>query len=217
MDASVPTDIATALARLIRSRRSIRRYLERPVAPGTVDRLLTAAGWAPSLHNRQPWRFRIVTDEATKARLSTAMGARLRADRAADGDEAADIERDVARSYARITGAPVVFLVALTRAANDAYPDERRGHAEYLMAVQSTAMAVQNLLLAAHAEGLGACWMCAPLFCPEIARVALALPEDWEPQALVTLGWPAGRGKPASRRPVGAVADRAVPGQGARR
>ncbi len=120
MDASVPTDIATALAALIRSRRSIRRYLERPVAPETVDRLLAAAGWAPSLHNRQPWRFRIVTDEATKAHLATAMGARLRADRAADGDEAAAIERDVARSYARITGAPVVILVALTRAAIDA-------------------------------------------------------------------------------------------------
>ena len=56
---------------------------------------------------------------------------------------------------------------------------------------QSAAMAGQNLLIAAHAEGLGACWMCAPLFCPDVVSDTLALPEDWQPQALITLGYPA--------------------------
>jgi coenzyme F420-0:L-glutamate ligase/coenzyme F420-1:gamma-L-glutamate ligase len=51
-------------------------------------------------------------------------------------------------------------------------------------------MAGQNLLLAAHEAGLGACWMCAPLFCPDVVGSALDLPEDWQPQALVTLGYP---------------------------
>jgi coenzyme F420-0:L-glutamate ligase/coenzyme F420-1:gamma-L-glutamate ligase len=74
-----------------------------------------------------------------------------------------------------------------------------------LMAVQSTAMATQNLLLAAHAEGLGACWMCAPLFCPDRVAEALRLPKGWDPQALVTLGRPANSGKPAARHPVEAV------------
>jgi coenzyme F420-0:L-glutamate ligase/coenzyme F420-1:gamma-L-glutamate ligase len=83
----------------------------------------------------------------------------------------------------------------------DRYPDKRQ-RAEHLMAVQSTAMAVQNLLLAATADGLGACWMCAPLFCPDVVRAALALPDDWEPQALVTLGGPADTGKPATRWPL---------------
>jgi F420 biosynthesis protein FbiB-like protein len=73
----------------------------------------------------------------------------------------------------------------------DRYPDEKRSRNEYLMAVQSTAMAVQNLLLAAHAEGLGACWMCAPLFCPDVVSAELDLPADWQPQALITLGYPA--------------------------
>ncbi len=60
-----------------------------------------------------------------------------------------------------------------------------------MMAVQSVALAAQNMLLMAHAEGLGACWMCAPLFCPDVVRAALALPADWEAQALLTLGYPA--------------------------
>jgi F420 biosynthesis protein FbiB-like protein len=84
----------------------------------------------------------------------------------------------------------------------DRYPDARRADAERLMAVQSTAMALQNLLLLAHAEGLAACWMCAPLFCPDTVRTALDLPTDWQPQALITLGYPAASGRKRERRAV---------------
>jgi len=52
-------------------------------------------------------------------------------------------------------------------------------------------MAGQNLLLAAHVLGLGACWLCAPLFCPDVVRDTLALPPDWQPQGLITAGYPA--------------------------
>ena len=86
----------------------------------------------------------------------------------------------------------------------DCYPDARRAEAERLMAIQSTAMAAQNLLLLAHAEGLGACWMCAPLFCADTVKLTLDLPSDWHPQALITLGLPASAGRRRERR---AVAD----------
>ena len=133
------------------------------------------------------------------------MGERLRADRLADEDDPAAVEADVSRSYARITGAAAVVAVCLTMQDMDRYPDEKRSRAEYLMAVQSVAMAVQNLLLAAHSESLGACWMCAPLFCGDAVRGALDLPAQWEPQALVTLGYPAGQGKLAQRKPLAEV------------
>jgi nitroreductase len=93
----------------------------------------------------------------------------------------------------------------MTLADMDRYPDQRRTQAERVMAVQGAAMAAHNLLLAAHAEGLGACWMCAPLFCPDTVAAALALPPDWEPQAIVALGYPADPGKPFRRRPVAEV------------
>jgi coenzyme F420-0:L-glutamate ligase / coenzyme F420-1:gamma-L-glutamate ligase len=189
---------------LAAGRRSIRRYGTAPVPAETVRRILSAACWAPSAHNRQPWRFAVLDEAAAKDRLACAMGERLQADRLADGDAADVVAADVARSHARITGAPVVVVVALDMADMDRYPD-RRQRAEYLMAVQSTAMAVQNLLLAAHAEGLGACWMCAPLFCPEVVSAAIGLPESWEPQALVTMGGPANAGKPPMRHPVETV------------
>lgn len=191
------------LIRLLQSRRSIRRYRPEPIPTDLVRQLLTAAIWAPSAHNRQPWRFAILEESEPKERLAKSMGARLRADLEADGVPEAVIEKDVSRSYARITGAPVVIILCLSIEDMDSYPDERRQRNEWIMAVQSTAMAGQNLLLAAHAVGLGACWMCAPLFVPDLVRQTLDLPANWEPQGLITLGYPA-ETKEKTRHPLSA-------------
>ncbi len=181
----------TNLLPLLQSRRSIRRYRPNPVPPALIEQMLTAATWAPSAHNRQPWRFAVITQARTKHKLAAAMGSKLRVDLAADGLSSALIEKDADRSYQRITNAPLLILLCLTMADMDSYPDEQRQKNEWLMAVQSTALAGQNLLLAAHALGLGACWMCAPLFSPDIVRQTLDLPTDWQPQALITAGYPA--------------------------
>ncbi len=191
---------------IILTRRSIRRYQsDRPVPREVLEGILAAATWAPSAHNRQPWRFVAITTPSVRQDLALAMGARLRADLTADNAPPEVIEKDVNRSYSRITGAPVLVLACMTMADMDRYPDTKRDAAERLMAVQSTALAVQNLLLAAHAAGLGACWLCAPLFCGDTVRAVLDLPAGWEPQALVTLGYPASQGKTSRRKPAGEV------------
>jgi nitroreductase len=87
----------------------------------------------------------------------------------------------------------------------DVYPDARRNDAERWMAGQAVATALQNVLLKATELGLGACWMCAPLFCPEVVVAALGLPQDWQPQALVTLGYPTDGGKERGRKRVDEV------------
>jgi coenzyme F420-0:L-glutamate ligase / coenzyme F420-1:gamma-L-glutamate ligase len=190
------------LQAIIKGRRSVRRYVVAKIKPAVIDRLLTAAVSAPSAHNRQPWRFAILEEAVWKDRLAREMGNRLREDRLADGDDPEEVERDVARSYARITEAPLVILVCLDTRDMDQYPDERRRTAERVMAIQGTAMAMQNILLAAYAEGMGACVMCAPLFCGPAVVAALRLPDGWEPQSLVTLGPPANGGKERPRLPL---------------
>jgi len=185
-------------------RRSLRRYRPDPVPDSLIEDVLHAATYAPSAHNRQPWRFAITCQETTKAELARAMGERLRHDLTADGVPIEVIEADAARSYARITSAPVLITLCLTMADMDVYPDPRRSQLEGVMAAQSAAMAGQNLLLAAHAHGLGACWMCAPLFCPDVVISALNLPEDWQPQGLITLGYPA-QERAKTRKPLGEV------------
>lgn len=191
----------------LRSRRSIRFYTLEMPSTDVLERILLTASMAPSAHNRQPWRYTMLVEAHHKKKVAEAMGRRLVQDRSRDGDSDNLIKADVKRSYRRIVEAPVVILVGLTLAEMDPYPDEARGRAEYLMAVQSTAMATQNLLLAAHAEGLGACWMCAPLFCPETVQTVLNLPVDWQPQGLLTLGYPAQPGKLKQRRPLSAFVD----------
>jgi coenzyme F420-0:L-glutamate ligase/coenzyme F420-1:gamma-L-glutamate ligase len=188
----------------IRGRRSIRSFEARSVPGALLDRVISAACWAPSAHNRQPWRFAVVTDEGIRQRLALAMGRALRDDLTADGAPQGVIDKDVERSYQRISKAPALILVCLTEGDMDVYPDERRQRNEWLMAVQSAAMAGQNLLLAAHAEGLGGCWMCAPLFCPDVVSRTLGLPADWQPQGLITLGYPA-EDRAKSRRPLSDV------------
>lgn len=177
--------------RLIQDRRSIRRYQPRPIAPALLAKLLEAAMWAPSAHNRQPWRFCVVTSAAAKEALSARMAEQWRRDLGGDGALNEVIERRVAISHARVTGAAALIIAAVSMEAMDSYPDAQRNAAEWTMAVQSVALACQNLLLAAHHYGLGACWMCAPLFVPELVRDVLELPPAWQPQALITLGYAA--------------------------
>jgi coenzyme F420-0:L-glutamate ligase / coenzyme F420-1:gamma-L-glutamate ligase len=191
--------------RLAEGRRSVREFTQAPVEDESIVRLLRAACQAPSAHNRQPWRFVVVRGAERKAALANAMAERLRTERTADGDPAAEVEADVARARRRLTDAPIAVVACLTPEDLDVYPDTRRQQAERTMAVQSVAMAGENLLLAAHAEGLGACWMCAPLFAPDVVRQELDLPSTWEPQGLVLIGHAAGSSGPRRRRTVDEV------------
>jgi F420 biosynthesis protein FbiB-like protein len=174
------------------------------VPDAIIEDILEAAIYAPSAHNRQPWRFAVVRDANVKIDLAQAMGERLRRDLIRDNAPSEVIEADVARSYDRITSAPILIALCLSMTEMDVYPDSRRSQLEWAMAVQSVAMSGQNLLLAAHAHGLGACWMCAPLFCPDVMISALRLPEDWQPQGLITLGYPA-QERTKARKPLGEV------------
>jgi coenzyme F420-0:L-glutamate ligase/coenzyme F420-1:gamma-L-glutamate ligase len=185
---------------IIASRRSIRRFTSKAVPRETIERLIAAGCRAPSAHNRQPWRYAVLLDPQKKDELARAMGACLRADRLADGDEPLQVEADVERSLARITGAQVVVIFCLTMEDMDSYPDVARSRSEYLMAVQSVAMAGYGFMLAAHGQGLGTCWMCAPLFSPEVVRETLDLPATWEPQGMIILGHPAESGRERDRK-----------------
>jgi len=63
------------------------------------------------------------------------------------------------------------------------------------------------MLLAAHGEGLGSCWFCAPLFCQDVVRKTLKIPKHAYPQALITLGYPANKPNPPPRKPLEDIVD----------
>jgi F420 biosynthesis protein FbiB-like protein len=106
-----------------------------------------------------------------------------------DGVAPEKIRAQVNRSKDRLTSAPVVILLCLDMSEMDFYPDVKRREAERTMAMQSVAAAGLQLLLAAHAEGLGGVWVCSPLFTQETIRKTLDLPERWEPQGMFYVGY----------------------------
>ncbi len=175
---------------IIKTRRSIRSYTNKAISSAMILRLLEAATWAPSSHNCQPWRFVIITKSADKIKLATAMSQCLRADRLVEGNDPTEIERSVARRYAQFANAPVLIVLCLSWSLELVQSEIQspKSKIEWVMAVQSTAMAAQNLMLQAHADGLATCFYCAPLFVPDVVREALDLPTDWQPQGLITLG-----------------------------
>lgn len=190
----------------LRSRRSVRRFERDQIPPALVRRILTTATYAPSAHNRQPWRFAVVSTRSVKSALADAMAAVYRRDLLADGMARDAVDNLVEKSRSRINSAPVVVVLCMDMSDMDQYPDPRRAGAERVMALQSTANAGATLLLAAHAEGLGGVWSCSPLFAPRAVITALHLPATWEPQAMLLLGKPAEAPAERRRRPVKEVA-----------
>jgi coenzyme F420-0:L-glutamate ligase / coenzyme F420-1:gamma-L-glutamate ligase len=181
---------STAVPAFLRARRSIRAFTSDPVPRATLDVLVEAACIAPAPHHSRPWRFVIIDGQHAKERLARGMGEKWRLDLEADGVPTVRIDDLVRASHAKIVGAPALVLGCLTWEGLDRYPDERRRRAEWGMGLLSLGAAVENLMLAAANRGLASCWVAAPIFCPEEARDALALPQGWLPHALVMVGRP---------------------------
>jgi len=198
--------MSAELHAFLRSRRSVRRFKPEPVPEPVLRRVLETATHAPSAHNDQPWRFALLTGAAPKSALAGAMGSDFRRDLERDGLTTDEIATRLERSRRRIEEAPVVVILCMDMAGMDHYPDEARRQAEHDMALQSTALAGLQLLLAAHAEGLGGVWTCGPLFVPETTRSTLDLPAGWEPQAMLLLGYPAETAREKQLRPLDEVA-----------
>jgi len=187
---STLTYTTTDFHNFLRTRRSVRRFKPDPVPDSIIQNILTTASYAPSAHNRQPWRFCVVTDLSVKIDLAEAMAVDFERDLNHDGLSPEKIQTQLKRSKDRITSAPAMILLCLDMSEMDFYPDEKRQYAERMMAIQSVAAAGLQLLLAAHAEGLGGVWVCSPLFAQETIQKMLNLSISWEPQAMFFIGYP---------------------------
>lgn len=187
---STLTFTTTDLHHFLQTRRSIRRFKSDPVPDSVIQNILATATFAPSAHNRQPWRFVVITTQAVKENLAEAMAIEFERDLIRDGLPPEKIQAQLKRSKDRILAAPVAVLLCLDMSEMDSYPDEIRAQAERTMAIQSVAAAGLQLLLAVHAEGLGGVWACWPLFAPDVICKTLNLSNSWEPQAMFFIGYP---------------------------
>ena len=197
----------------MRTLRAVRRLRSDPVPDDVLRRVLEAATWAPTGGNRQPWRIVVVKDPARRQQLGvwygelwTRFSKQYRAAQPADLPAAlrASSERMLRSADhlgAHFGEAPIIAIVCFNPkelAVTDAKLDRVS-----VVGGASVYPAVENLLLACRAEGLGC--VLTTLLCavePQV-RELLAIPQPWGTAAAIPIGYPVGRGHgPLTRRPV---------------
>jgi 5,6-dimethylbenzimidazole synthase len=169
-----------ALYRVMAARRDMRHFSGEPIEPALLDRLLAAAHLAPSVGLMQPWRFIRVRDRDLRGRIHALVeDERLKTAHALG-------ERDQEFMRLKVEGILECseVLVAALGPDRDKHVFGRRTMPE--MDLASVACAIQNLWLAARAEGLGMGWV--SLFDPEALRGLLRMPEGSKPVAVLCLG-----------------------------
>ncbi len=181
----------------ISARRTIRAFGPGEVPGEVLEEAVRAACTAPAPHHTRPWTFVALRSAAAKRRLLGAMAEAWRADLAGDGVPEATIERRLSRSDAVLGAAPLLVVPFVSLAGAHRYPDAERAGAERDMFLLSGGAAIENLLLAIHAQGYAASWISSTLFCQEETRTALGVGEDRVALGAVAVGrMPAGAASP---------------------
>jgi nitroreductase len=205
---------STWLLDLMHTRRSVRRFSAEPVPREILERILSAAITAPSASNKQPWRFFVVTDRARIDRMAAAVRSAVDEIASHVPSESEAPLRAYGDYFTRFELAPVVIAVLhrgmslLSNLVDSGLGDEARARIARMerdSGLIGASLAIQNLLLMAHAEGLGASGMTGPLVADAEIKKILEVPESWGIAALVPIGYPAEEPAPPSRKPLGKV------------
>lgn len=186
---------AEALARgrleAVPGRRSVRAFSDEPVPADALRAAVADALTAPAPHHSHPVRFVRVADPDRRARLLGAMRADWERDLRADGFDDAQVARRLARGDLLRTCPELLLAFVDDSAGAHAYPDARRADCERTMFTVAGGAAVQSLLVALSARGLGSCWVGSTIFAADTVREVLGLPATWRPLGAVAVGVPA--------------------------
>lgn len=192
-----------AVREAVTQRRTVRAFTDEPVDPGAVRRAVAAAVTAPAPHHTTPWRFVLLESQESRTRLLDAMRDAWIADLRRDGKSEESIAKRVRRGDV-LRNAPYLAVPCLVMDGSHTYGDARRDGAEREMFVVATGAGVQNFLIALAGEQLGSAWVSSTMFCRDVVRETLGLPENWDPMGAVAIGRPAEDPRPRPPREAGA-------------
>jgi nitroreductase len=172
----------------IRSRASIGKVLPDPVDRALVEQILEAGTWAPNHHHTEPWRFFVLTGEGRKplGRVMAAVAAEKM-----DDPESPENQARLRIEEAKALRAPVIIAVS-------AHPTDKPNIVR-VEEVAAASAAVQNMLLAAHALGLGTVWRTGPATLHPLTKQLFGLGPEDEMVGFVYLGHPDMQAPPRRR------------------
>ncbi|UCH93105.1 MAG: nitroreductase family protein [Candidatus Aminicenantes bacterium] len=196
------------LLKIIKERRSIREFTKAKINDEEITILIDAARYAPSNSNRQAWKFIILKSDRIKSEIAEAVKEKtVKIKQGIEDKEFLDMFGDYTKYFLVFSRAPIVIIVLYKTGLSivdhvlpgvDAGAGIRKVESELI----SVSMAMQNLLLAAHAMGLGACCMTSPLVAyAEIKRI-LDIRPPFEIAALIPIGKYEKQPEPVSRKRV---------------
>lgn len=174
---------------IVKSRRSIRLYKKDPVAKNLIEKIMEAATWSPSGKNLQNWRFYILTGKKKDAYIKLSQKSWLSLKEVLSKRLKPSLYKFTERFFYTLGDAPVLIF-----AYSKPNPEEQSQ-----TSLGSVYMAVQNLILTAHYEGLGTCTMGAPLQIKREVNEFLNI-KDMDLVCGITLGYPNHNPPAAERR-----------------
>ena len=175
----------------VMSRRSIRKYTSEKISHRQIERMIDAACWAPSSHNRQGWKFIVFEDLHQIHGLAQETRQFLKQTLANTNRLMASQADELIHYSGAFDQAPVVILLMHKKSLAMGKSMLSTATSKLVSGEAiSAAMACQNLVLAAHAMGLGTCVMTVPLLAGTVWNSLDDLPLGYEPTCLITAGYP---------------------------
>jgi len=181
------------ILKLIKERRTIRKYKNKPIPKKIIEKIIEAGTWAPSPHNSQPWRFIIIENKKLKNQLIDRLGT-------LSNKFLTSFKILFKTTLAIMENAPLIILVYNTKfLSKKTFPFGKPYFpVTYISELEGISAAIQNMHLVASSLGLGMAWLTIPLF--GSAEVNKLMKTDNELVAILTLGYPQEEGKVFSRK-----------------
>jgi len=201
-------DTLDGFAEIVRSARAQRRLRSTPIPDETIAAILAAAACAPSGMNLQPWRFVVVRDDGLRADIGKLyadawqLGRLVYGAQPAGSKGAARMIAGVEHLAAHFGEAPAIVAACLDRRRLGAMVDARLEWRDPVPVLASILPAVQNLILAARAHGVGTVLTTLHRVRHDELRTLLGIPAEVEVVALLPLGYPEEPFRPVVRPPV---------------
>ncbi len=193
--------LSETLSEILKNRRSYKlKFDSREVDLKIIENCIELAGWAPSAHNGQFWRYVILKKGKVRNDLIVNMNLKLRQDLEKDGKSDTFIQKKIDKTRENFLEAPILILLCLDTTDLEKYSDPERSNNEYILGIQSISASATYFLLTLSSENLAACWYCAPLFSKNIVRETLQLPSSYEAMAFFTVGYPIKQIKAPARK-----------------